>query len=49
MVTTRAPALVANHEEPAPSNRVVTRRMPAFTEGRRRAEYDAIRAAEATK
>jgi len=49
MVTTRAPAVVANHEEPAPSNRVVTRRMPAFTEGRRRAEYDAIRAAEATK
>jgi hypothetical protein len=32
-----------------PSNRVVTSRMPAFTEGRRRAEHDAIRAAEATK
>src|SRR5215471_306563 len=32
-----------------PSNRVVTSWMPAFTEGRRRAEHDAICAAEATK
>jgi hypothetical protein len=44
MVTTRAPAQIATTRG-LPSNRVVTSR----NEVRRRAERDAIRAAEATK